>query len=107
MEVGHWSSCHGHNDPKDRQFYPTPSDIKYIISRFRAQGRADENNATSVDRLLKTELCDSVVFYQPLSKESKQPLLIILQSPYQRQKAEDHGKNLVFIDATYSSIFQG
>ena len=70
------------------------------MKTFRDEGRADKSDVASVEKLLKSDLKDHVLFYQPLGKD--QPLIIVLQSAYQQSKLEQYGKSMVFLDATYS-----
>ena len=102
VQVADWSSSRGHNDPGERWFYPTPEDIKYIMKTFRDEGRADRSDVASVDKLLKSDLKDHILFYQPLGKD--QPLIIVLQSAYQQSKLEQYGKSMVFFMMPHTRV---
>lgn len=66
--------------------------------------RLDENDSISVDRLVKSELQQVFVFYQPLFHSNKQPLVIVLQSVWQREQLAKYGNGMVFLEATYKGV---
>ncbi|KAG9273244.1 hypothetical protein AMEX_G12351 [Astyanax mexicanus] len=59
----------------------------------------DKDDAISSAKLLTSHCKEHVVFFQPFSPEND--LIIILQTPTMRDGLHRHGKNIVFMDATY------
>lgn len=114
-----WSEALGHEDKNNRRYFPTPKDISYlrevftrfvVVANHKAQCHGfifyrqkhlDPNDALSCSRLLKTDLQDQTLFFQPLHSD-KQPLIIVLQNEEQRALFSECGTNLAFVDASYS-----
>ena len=87
-----------------RRFYPTPKYVWNIQRSLASTTRLDENDSISVDRLVKSELQQVFVFYPPLFHSNKQPLVIVLQSVWQREQLAKDGNAMVFLDATYKGV---
>ncbi|XP_070563193.1 uncharacterized protein [Ptychodera flava] len=103
-EIQKWSQSRGYFDMHDREYYPLPSDVKYIISTVRNQPHRDADDAVSVDSIIKSDFQGKILYYQPYHKQEQQPLIIIMQTPLQRDMMKKFGKTLIFVDATYSGV---
>ncbi len=98
-----WLDEHDHPDPVDSRYWPTHCVIEYLVQRRTQQGRKAEDDAISVSLLVRHDLEGSIVFYQKLSKEHEQPLIIVYQNERQKQALLDHG-SMVFLDASFSGL---
>ncbi|CAC5368497.1 unnamed protein product [Mytilus coruscus] len=113
-------SGHDPQNDEERRMSRTDPLVVALIEELSAQGkntyeiinciqkRNDESKKTdmldsiSIDTILKTDLNEHVLYYQPLSRALGQPLLIVLQTEQQRSNLFQYGKNVVFMDASYS-----
>ncbi|XP_049329099.1 uncharacterized protein LOC125790044 isoform X2 [Astyanax mexicanus] len=97
-----WAERHGHVDKHNRRYYVTPEDIRTIKKSINALFFPDVNDSVSVDILATSELKENISFYQPLSEEN--PLIIVVQTPWQKELLKLHPHPMMFMDATYKSI---
>nr|XP_055034566.1 uncharacterized protein LOC129422578 isoform X1 [Misgurnus anguillicaudatus] len=97
-----WAGRHGHKDKLNRRYYVTPEDIRIIQKSLNALIFPDVKDCISVDILATSELKENICFYQPLS--DGQPLIIVVQTPWQKQLLKEHPHPMVFMDATYRGI---
>ncbi|CAC5413821.1 unnamed protein product [Mytilus coruscus] len=68
----------------DRVFFPTPAEIRCIAYSFKISNHCHSVDSISTDTILKTDLKEHVLYYQPLSRAFEQPLLMVLQTKQQR-----------------------
>ncbi|KAG9262254.1 hypothetical protein AMEX_G24009 [Astyanax mexicanus] len=101
-----WSRTYGKNDLRDRRYFLTQKDITGIRAGFNASQRFDRNDSISVDRLIKADLQDSILYYQPLSHKEHQPLIIVFSSQWQQEQCKQFGSSMIFVDATYKGVTQ-
>jgi len=101
-----WARNNGHNDAHDRRYYVTIKDIKNIRATVAKDFQEDPNDAVSVSKLCGEggALKEQVVFYQALDQPNEVPLVLILQTPWQREQLKKYGQEVAFLDATYSGI---
>ena len=59
-----------------------------------------------VNHLVKSDLRENVIFYQPLSHSEQQPLIIVFSSPWQIDQLKKYGPEMIYLDATYKGITQ-
>ncbi|XP_077864593.1 uncharacterized protein LOC102808709 [Saccoglossus kowalevskii] len=104
VKCNNWSKSRGHKDMRYRQYYPTPADINYLRSKVLNELRFNKNDALSVDKLIKSDLKENIVHYQPLSRQTDQPLEIVYMSAFQKEQYQLFGNTMVFIDATYRGV---
>ncbi|XP_048853138.1 uncharacterized protein LOC125721155 [Brienomyrus brachyistius] len=97
-----WAQRHGHTDRCNRRYYVTPEDIRMIKKSINALIFADVKDSISVDKLCTSELKENICFYQPLSDD--QPLIIVVQTPWQKQLLKEHPHPMMFMDATYKGM---
>lgn len=93
---------HGHIDKYNRRYYVTLEDIRIIKKSINALIFPDVKDCVSVDILATSELKENICFYQPLSDE--QPLIIVVQTPWQKQLLKEHPHPMMFMDATYKEM---
>lgn len=103
-DILEWSQSKDHLDMHDRRYYPTPTDIQYISGKIKMLSRNHANDALSVESLVKSDIQSDVLHYQPLSRITCQPF-IVLQTKEQQSELKECGKNLVFMDASYSGMY--
>lgn len=101
-----WSQSQGKNDFSDRTFFVSPDDITQIRASFNRSIRLDGNDSVSVEKLVQSELKDSILLFQPLSHIEDQPLMIVYSSPWQLEQLKKFGGQMLFLDATYKGITQ-
>ncbi|XP_049329726.1 uncharacterized protein LOC111196604 isoform X2 [Astyanax mexicanus] len=101
-----WFRTYGKNDLRDRRYFLTQKDITGIRAGFNARQRFDRNDSISVDRLIKADLQDSILYYQPLSHKEHQPLIIVFSSQWQQEQCKQFGSSMIFVDATYKGVTQ-
>ncbi|XP_067276281.1 uncharacterized protein [Pseudorasbora parva] len=97
-----WAERHGHKDKYNRRYYVTPEDIRLIKKTNNALSLPDAKDCISVDKLITSELQENICYYQPLSEN--QPLVIVVQTPWQKDLLSEHPHTMVFMDATYKAI---
>ncbi|XP_016359910.1 uncharacterized protein LOC107702182 [Sinocyclocheilus anshuiensis] len=97
-----WAERHGHIDKHNRRYYVTPEDIRIIKKSINALIFPDVKDCVSVDILATSELKENICFYQPLSDE--QPLIIVVQTPWQKHLLKEHPHPMMFMDATYKGM---
>lgn len=73
------------------------------------ESRLDSNDALSVSRLCAGRLQPDVVFYQELIKQERdpskdQPLILVMQTEWQRKMLHMHGRMINYLDSTYGSV---
>jgi len=94
-----WAERHGHMDKYNRRYYVTPEDIRLIKKTIRFP---DKKDCISVDKLVTSELQENICYYQPLTEN--QPLIIVVQTPWQKDVLREHAQPMVFMDATYKAM---
>lgn len=105
VKVGEWSKGRGHNDMRDRRFFPTPEDIAYHRRRTLAKTRLDANDASSVQKMCQGTIKDDILFFQNLSEAHQQPLIIVIQTNFMKDQLEKFAQNsTIFVDASYRGI---
>lgn len=97
-----WAERHGHMDKYNRWYYVTPEDIRLIKKTSNALSFPDAKDCISVDKLITSELQEHICYYQPLSEN--QPLIIVVQTPWQKDILREHPHTMVFMDATYKAM---
>ncbi|XP_056599812.1 uncharacterized protein LOC130417954 isoform X2 [Triplophysa dalaica] len=97
-----WAERHGHVDKYNRRYYVTPEDIRLIKKTNIALSFPDAKDCISVDKLVTSELEENIRYYQPLSEV--QPLIIVVQTPWQKDILKEHPHTMVFMDATYKAM---
>ncbi|XP_026076677.1 uncharacterized protein LOC113054993 isoform X2 [Carassius auratus] len=97
-----WAERHGHMDKYNRRYYVTPEDIRLIKKTNNALSFPDAKDCISVDKLITSELQEHICYYQPLSEN--QPLIIVVQTPWQKDILREHPHTMVFMDATYKAM---
>jgi hypothetical protein len=79
--------------------------LLFGICIFRStQCHSDPNDSISTDHLVKTDLRDEIVYYQPHNVITQQTLIVIMQSKQQVKDWNDFGSSLFFVDASYSDL---
>ncbi|XP_049435956.1 uncharacterized protein LOC125891013 [Epinephelus fuscoguttatus] len=108
LKCKEWAKAQGKKDHTDQSYFVTPKDITLLKKNFQSQTRVHVigNDSVAVDHLVKTELKESVIFYQTLSHSKKKPLIIVLSSPWQIQQLKKYGPEMIYLDATYKGITQ-
>lgn len=104
LKATQWAKEQGHHNVSDQCFYLTPKDVWNIQSALASATRLGENDSISVDRLVKSDLQQEVIFYQPLFHSTKQTLIIVLRRDWQREQLAKDRNVMVFLDATYKVI---
>lgn len=66
----------------------------------------DGNDSVSVEKLIQSELKDSILLFQPLSHSEDQPLMIVYSSTWQLEQLKKFEGQMLFLDANYKSITQ-
>lgn len=94
-----WSKEQGHTDLNNREYFVTPKDIDNIRTSMIRKNQQHKDDANSTTQLLEGPLKDSVIFYQPYSPQAD--LVIVLQTPSMRENLREHGRDIVFMDATH------
>lgn len=89
-------------DKYNRWYYVTPEDIRLIKKTSNALSFPDAKDCISVDKLITSELQEHICYYQPLSEN--QPLIIVVQTPWQKDILREHPHTMVFMDATYKAM---
>ncbi|XDV16607.1 hypothetical protein PO909_016249 [Leuciscus waleckii] len=97
-----WAERHGHMDKYNRRYYVTPEDIRLVKKSINALSFPDAKDCISVDKLVTSELQENICYYQPLSEN--QPLIIVVQTPWQKDVLREHFHTMVFMDATYKAM---
>lgn len=68
------------------------------------ENHLDRNDAKSVSLLCNKRLKESVIFFQKLDDSKGQPLLLVVQTSWQRGQMKSHSKAINFFDSTYSGV---
>lgn len=106
LKATDWSQRLGKTNLVDRTYFVTPEDIVGIRRSFNKYIHLDGNDCISVEKLMKADLKDSVLLYQPLSHSEEQPLIIVYSSAWQLEQLKKFGGKMIFLDATYKSVTQ-
>ncbi|XP_070533937.1 uncharacterized protein [Ptychodera flava] len=104
VKCSEWARQRGYYIMTDRQYFPTPTDIKYLRDKTLNETRFDKNDSVSLDKLIKSDLQANVIHYQPLSKKNSQTLEIVYMSQFQVEQYQKFGNRMIFVDATYRGI---
>lgn len=106
LKATDWSQRLGKTNLVDRTYFVTPEDIVGIRRSFNKYIHVDGSDCISVEKLIKSDLKDSVLLYQPLSHSENQPLMIVYSSAWQLEQLKKFGEKMMFLDATYKSVTQ-
>ncbi|XP_042343442.1 uncharacterized protein LOC121943907 [Plectropomus leopardus] len=108
LKCKEWVKAQGKKGRTDLQYLVTPKNITLLKKSFQSQNRIDVagSDCASVDRLVKTELKDQIIFYQPFSHSEKQSLVIVLSSPWQIEQLKKYGPEMIYLDATNKGVTQ-